>query len=254
MSCPVTFDKDFENNFKMALMQLRSSGVLNPLTQCDTDQEQSPLKKSRVGGKSRSGGKKYKMKGGAIYSKSVIKAAIYVILAAAAAASARSGTAGSILNGLKMIYSGECFHVANRVFGLIGSELPVCRMYNKVIADVMQIIYKLDFEAFSSMVGKIVILTTIPLQVSQYIDALAQNIENRYKLRISEIGNSAVASFLEQPPVTSDEERNAAAALASLSAAPTRGGKSKRKNKVSKKTRKSKKSRKTLSKRKTRRH
>ena len=105
-----------------------------------------------------SGGKKRKFRGGFKITKEQITSLLYVIIAAIATiAITGTNSRETVYSGLKMMINGECGYVANRVWGYLGLENPVCAIFNAKMSSVMKaLVGNVDaINELTLLVGKI---------------------------------------------------------------------------------------------------
>jgi len=176
-TCSRDFNDEFIKNLALLDERFNKEHIMKSLSECS------------ISGGTR---KRKGMRGGNIYSKKNIKIALYVIFAALCALALTSETSQTMIpQGISMLMSGKCSFLSNRLMGAARLDNPICRAYNKIIFDVMRSLSDLDFDAFSTIVGKITIVTAIPLTVSAVIDSVAARVESQMKGHMSQLTNSA---------------------------------------------------------------
>ena len=173
-TCPRNFNDEFIKNLALLDERFGKEHIMKSLSEC------------AISGGSR------KRKGGTIYTKKNIKISLYVIFAALCALALSSETAQTLIpQGVSMLISGKCGFLSNRLMGVVRLDNPICRAYNKIILDVLKSFGELDFEAFSTIVGKITIATAIPFSVESVIDSVAKRVEGQMRGQMALLGNSA---------------------------------------------------------------
>jgi hypothetical protein len=182
-TCPRNFNDEFIKNLALLDERFSKEHLMKSLSECSISG--GSRKRKRKG-----------MRGGNVYTKKNIKTALYVIFAALCALALSSETAQTMIpQGINMLLSGKCSFLSNRLMGVARFDNPICRAYNKIIFDVMKSFGELDFEAFSTIVGKITISTAIPLSVASVIDSVATRVEAQMKGHMDQMGNSAANPF-----------------------------------------------------------
>jgi hypothetical protein len=181
-TCPRDFNDEFIKNLALLDERFGKEHLMKSLSECSISGGSKKRRKS--------------MRGGTPYTKKNIKIALYVIFAALCALALSSETAQSMIpQGISMLMSGKCSFLSNRLMGAARLDNPICRAYNKIIFDVMKSFGELDFEAFSTIVGKITVATAIPLSVGAVIDSVATRVEAQMKGHMDQMGNSAANPF-----------------------------------------------------------
>lgn len=135
-----------------------------PLTNNTTCNSSGGRKKRRT--RTRSRGKK--MVGGAKITAKHIKYGLYFILAFLVGLGAIGGRNINIINdGLRMLVTGECTFVANRLWSVIGLENPVCTAYNTFINTVIKSLYDGNRTALATLIGELLLLAATPLALDK---------------------------------------------------------------------------------------
>jgi hypothetical protein len=220
-TCPRNFNDEFIKNLALLDERFGKEHLMKSLSECSIS---GGSKKKRKG-----------MRGGNIYTKKNIKTALYVIFAALCALALSSETTQTMIpQGISMLLSGKCSFLSNRLMGVARLDNPICRAYNKIIFDVMKSFGELDFEAFSTIVGKITVATAIPLSVASVIDSVATRVEAQMKGHMDQMGNSAANPFDLITGRTNALSRQTRSRSPSRSRSPAATGGSRRRRKTKK--------------------
>lgn len=201
MTCP-TLDEG------KAIAFLKTMKVpLQKDTMCDSS---GGRKKRRT----RSRGKK--MVGGAKITAKHIKYGLYFILAFLVGLGAVGGRNIEIINdGLRMLVSGECTFVANRLWGIIGLENPICTTYNTFINTVIKSLYDGNRTALATLIGQLLLLAATPLALDKTLDFIsngaASQVAAHYPNLVSVSGSTLQIEDVLQdiPPENRDEAMSA---------------------------------------------
>jgi hypothetical protein len=206
-----------------------SDQVLDTLKTMST--ENCPISGGKRNGKGKRKGKRTRrLRGGQVFSRRNIKVVIYLVIAALSALAIGSPNASTIAFGLQMLISGQCGNLGNRLWGFIGLENPVCRMYNVLLNVVLQSLSG-DAMAISQLVGLVTMIAGGPYAAATAIDSVAARIENSVASRFAQIENGAANNdqpVIAHAQIIPNEDWDAANSLVALRNSTPRGGKTKR--------------------------
>lgn len=175
-----------ENRAEAFLSQNRIS--LDALTACSTS---GGSRKSKRRGK--------KMYGGRYITAKHVKYGLYLFLAVLAGFGIMGRTKDDVINGLYMLFSGECSFVANRIFGIFRAENPICKMYNSISFVALKAVYDMDKAALASLVGELLLLMASPIALDKTLTFIANGAVGQLAVSFPTL----VAS--EETPVVTNE-------------------------------------------------
>jgi hypothetical protein len=118
------------------------------------------------------------MRGGKIPIKTIIKTLLYVIVAILVGLGFNSPNLQTVIDGLTMIYNGQCNSIQNRIWSWVGMENPLCVMYNNLLFKVLPNALLGNAEALQRLVGMFTIGFGGPVAVVRQIDYIGELLEN----------------------------------------------------------------------------
>jgi len=172
-SCPLIDEEKF----------LSTINEINSITNGEFEEDLG-MCPQQMGGKRKRKMRSRKMRGGA-FTKGQVKTAIYIILALLASFSLAGEGAQVIIGGIRMIISGECGYLINRMF----FQHPVCAFWNSLVTMVGRAMIG-DPASITQLSFASIGLINTPRTVDAIVDGIAStissNIGNNPNLRLND--------------------------------------------------------------------
>lgn len=174
-SCPLIDEEKF----------LSAINEINSITNGNFESELATCPEpEQMGGKRKRKMRSRKMRGGA-FTKGQVKTAIYIILALLASFSLAGEGAQVMIGGIRMIISGQCGYLINRMF----FQHPVCAFWNSLVNTVGRAMIG-DTASITQLSFASIGLINTPRTVDAIVDGIANtissNIGNNPNLRLND--------------------------------------------------------------------
>ena len=174
-SCPLINEEKF----------LKTIDQINIITNGNFESELATCPEpEQMGGKRKRKMRSRKMRGGA-FTKGQVKTAIYIILALLASFSLAGEGAQVMIGGIRMIISGQCGYLINRMF----FQHPVCAFWNSLVNTVGRAMIG-DTASITQLSFASIGLINTPRTVDAIVDGIAttisSNIGNNPNLRLND--------------------------------------------------------------------